>query len=235
MLVQTESFANILEILQESLSNADCGIGFQARQFCVDRLEAHPTYFALVTYTMSDVTLLLSKIGNGDQQAAESLLPLVYDELRQLAASRMAGERADHTLQATALVHEAFLRLVGSQNGHVWDHRGHFFAAAAEAMRRILIDRARDRNRLKRANGSRIDLNTIELALDTPGEAILALDEALEKLAEQFPDYAKLVKLRFFGGLTQHQAAEILNIPRRTADRQWAFARAWLYKELRDE
>ena len=184
---------------------------------------------------MPDVTNILSQIGSGDPSAAEQLLPLVYEELRKLAAARLSQEKAGQTLQATALVHEAYLRLVGGQKEQSWDSRGHFFAAAAEAMRRILLNRARDRNRLKRGGGShRIDLNQIEVALDTPDEDLLALDEALESLAVEDAACANLVKLRFFAGLTLREAAESLGISRRTADRQWAYARAWLYSRLGD-
>jgi RNA polymerase sigma factor (TIGR02999 family) len=182
---------------------------------------------------MSDVTGILSQIESGDPHAADQLLPLVYDELRKLAAARLAHEKPGQTLQATALVHEAYLRLVGPANSSRWDSRGHFFAAAAEAMRRILINRARDRGRLKRQGElRRIDLDQIEVALDTPGEDLLYLDEALVQFEAEDPTAARLVKLRFFAGLTLGQAAESLGISRRTADRQWAYARAWLYDRL---
>lgn len=184
---------------------------------------------------MPDVTSILSQIGSGDPSAAEQLLPLVYEELRKLAAARLSQEKVGQTLQATALVHEAYLRLVGGEKEQSWDSRGHFFAAAAEAMRRILLNRARDRNRLKRGGGARrIDLNQIEVALDTPDDDLLALDEALESLAVEDAACANLVKLRFFAGLTLREAAESLGISRRTADRQWAYARAWLYSRLGD-
>jgi RNA polymerase sigma factor (TIGR02999 family) len=182
---------------------------------------------------MTDVTCILSQIESGDPSAAEQLLPLVYEELRKLAAQRLDQEKPGQTLQATALVHEAYLRLVGSQPEQSWDSRGHFFAAAAEAMRRILLNRARDRQRLKRGGGrQRIDLSQIEVALDTADEDLLALDEALEALTAEDAVCANLVKLRFFAGLSQREAAESLGIPRRTADRQWAYARAWLYARL---
>jgi RNA polymerase sigma factor (TIGR02999 family) len=182
---------------------------------------------------MPDVTGILSKIESGDPSAADQLLPLVYEELRKLAAARLAHEKPGQTLQATALVHEAYVRLVGGKSIQSWDSRGHFFAAAAEAMRRILLNRARDRLRLKRGGGGqRVDLNQIEVALETPDEDLLAVDEALEALAAEDADCAKLVKLRFFAGLSLREAAESLGIPRRTADRQWAYARAWLYARL---
>ncbi len=182
---------------------------------------------------MSEVTRILSQIESGDPSAAEKLLPLVYDELRKLAEARMKDERPDHTLQATALVHKAYVRLVGPKlDQSLWDNRGHFFAAAAEAMRRILLNRARDKRRLKRGgDGQRIDLNEIEVALDTSDDDLLALDEAL---AVEDEVCARLVKLRFFAGLTMREAAESLGVSRRTADRQWAYARAWLATRLGD-
>lgn len=182
---------------------------------------------------MSDVTLILEQIEGGDPSASERLLPLVYDELRKLAAARMAHERADHTLPPTALVHEAYVRLVDNERAQHWDSRGHFFGAAAEAMRRILINRARDRRRT--VEGSpvrRIDLDLVNQAEQTPPDELVALDEALSELAREDPLSAELVKLRFFAGLTQGEAAEALSVPRRTADRYWAYARAWLYERL---
>jgi len=186
---------------------------------------------------MSDVTRILSQIEQGDPQAAEKLLPLVYDELRTLAAAKLAREKQGQTLQATALVHEAYLKLVGSgEPEESWDNRGHFFAAAAEAMRRILINLARDKQRLKRGGERRrVDLDSIEVALDTPDDDLIALDEALELLAADDKLSAELVKLRFFAGLTQGEAAQSLGIPRRTADRHWAYARAWLSCQLQGE
>lgn len=184
---------------------------------------------------MKDVTRILSQIESGDPSAAEQLLPLVYEELRKLAAARLAQERPGQTLQATALVHDAYLRLVDVDNAQHWDNRGHFFAAAAEAMRRILIDRARGNRRLKRADQRlRVDLDEIEVALDAPADELLALDEALEQLTAQYPDCGELVKLRFFGGLSLADSAAALGMARRTADRNWAFARAWLHRKLRD-
>ena len=179
---------------------------------------------------MSDVTRILLQIEQGDPHAACELLPLVYDELRRLATRKLAQEQDGQTLQATALVHEAYLRLVGDQH---FDHRGHFFAAAAEAMRRILVDRARERNSLKRG-GDRTRLRFDQLHLEaeqTPAE-FLALHEALQRLEAQDQRKADLVKLRYFAGLTNAQAAEALEISTSTADNDWAYARAWLRLEL---
>jgi RNA polymerase sigma factor (TIGR02999 family) len=186
------------------------------------------------TMRMNDVTRILSDIEAGDTNAADQLLPLVYDELRRLAAHKLAHEAPGQTLQATALVHEAYLRLVDVDTLEKWDNRGHFFAAAAEAMRRILINRARDKKRFKRGGGQkRLDWNRLEVADDASDEDLIAIDEALQVLAVEYPVCGKLVKLRFFAGLTLDQAADCLDIGQRTADRYWAFARAWLYKELR--
>ena len=180
---------------------------------------------------MSEVTRILSDIEQGDPHAADQLLPLVYDQLRRLAAQRLAHEKPGQTLGATALVHEAYLRLVGDQH---FDNRGHFFAAAAEAMRRILLNRARDKKRLKRGgHRQRVDLDHIEIALDTSDEDLIALDEALTHLAAEDPDGARLVNLSFFAGLTLKDAAASLGLSRRTAERQWTYARAWLYARLR--
>lgn len=186
---------------------------------------------------MNEATRILSAIEQGDAAAAEQLLPIVYDELRKLAAQRLAHESPGQTLQATALVHEAYLRLIGSdgQAGLRWDSRGHFFAAAAEAMRRILIDRARARKREKRGGGRpRIDLNAARLSIDAVPDDLLDLDDALTRLAAQEPIKAELVKLRFFAGMTNRQAADFLGISRTTADRYWAYARVWLFSEIRD-
>lgn len=180
---------------------------------------------------MTQVTQILESISAGDPHAAEELLPLVYAELRRLAARQLRREAAGQTLQPTALVHEAFLRLIGNEPN--WDNRGHFFAAAAEAMRRILIDRARKKKRQKRGAGARrLELQDLDLAYEMPADELLALDEALEKLQAAEPVKAELIKLRFFAGLTMEQAAEILSISRATADRYWQFSRAWLYHEL---
>ena len=189
---------------------------------------------------MSEVTRILSAIEQGDPSAASQLLPLVYDELRELAAQKLAQEKPGQTLQATALVHEAYLRLVmpaiGSRDPpeeQHWDGRRHFFAAAAEAMRRILINRARDRGRLKRGGGwRRLRLEHIDLSLADPPDELLDLNDALDKLAQEDPACAELVKLRFFAGLTLDEAADVLGVVRRTADRYWAFARSWLYAAL---
>ncbi len=179
---------------------------------------------------MPEITHLLEAVAAGDRQAAADLLPLVYEELRKLAAARMAAERPGHTLDATALVHEAYLRLIGDQQ---FDGKAHFFAAAAEAMRRVLVNHARDRNRLKRGGGrSRVDLDRITDPADTSDDDLLELNDALERLAKEFPAAAELVKLRFFAGMTLGDAAEALHMPRRTADRHWAFARAWLADAL---
>jgi RNA polymerase sigma factor (TIGR02999 family) len=182
---------------------------------------------------MSEITRILSAIEQGDSQAANQLLPLVYDELRRLAAQKLANEKPGQTLSATALVHEAYLRLVGSGEESRWNSRGHFFAAAAEAMRRILINRARDKMRDKRGGGwKRIDLDQLTVADQANDEELLALDDCLERLAQEDPASAELVKLRFFVGLTQEEAAAALGLPRRTADRTWAYARAWLCQAL---
>ena len=182
---------------------------------------------------MTDVTRILSAIEQGDPAAAEQLLPLVYDELRRLAAQRMAQERPGQTIQATALVHEAYIRLVNAEEAPHWNSRGHFFTAAAEAMRRILIDRARDKKRAKRGGQRRrIDLEAIDVALNTADDDLLDLDEALEKLASEYPECAELVKLRFFAGMSLGEAAVALGLARRTAYRHWAYARAWLYQQL---
>lgn len=190
---------------------------------------------------MSEVTQILDQIQQGDPHAAEQLLPLVYEELRKLAAQKLAQEAPGQTLQATALVHEAYLRLVRPAGGgrgppeeQHWDGRRHFFAAAAEAMRRILINRARDRGRLKRGGGwRRLRLEHIDLSLAEPPDELLILNDALDKLAQEDPVCAELVKLRFFAGLTLDEAAQTLGVVRRTADRYWAFARSWLYAALR--
>jgi RNA polymerase sigma factor (TIGR02999 family) len=182
---------------------------------------------------MSDVTRLLDAIEEGDEKATNELLPLVYDELRRLAAWRLSLESPGQTLQATALVHEAYLRLVG-QKPHNWNSRGHFFVAAAEAMRRILIERARSRQRRKRGgNRQRVELDEAMLQVDAPSDAIIALDEALHKLALENEDIATTVKLKYFAGMSLDQIAGVLGVSRRTVSSYWAFARAWLYREIR--
>lgn len=186
---------------------------------------------------MSDVTRLLDAAHQGDRQAAADLLPLVYAELRQLAAAKMAQEKPGQTLSATALVHEAYLRLVaspGSQSEErIFANRRHFFAAAAEAMRRILVDRARHKQSLKRGGGrQRVDLEHLDLACEPPADELLAIHEALTKLEAAHPAKAELVKLRFFTGLTGEEAAHVLGISPATADNHWAYARAWLRLEI---
>lgn len=181
---------------------------------------------------MSEITTILDRAAEGEAQAAHELLPLVYEELRKLAAARMATEWDTSTLQPTALVHEAWLRLVGSEQPN-WKNRGHFFAAAAEAMRRILIDRARRKQSLKRgARAERLDLDQVDVAIQADEESLLAMNDALGKLMVVDPQSAELVKLRFFVGLNYQEAAQALGISERSAKRSWAFARAWLYREL---
>ena len=183
---------------------------------------------------MIDVTRILSAIEQGDPTAAEQLLPLVYDELRKLAAARLAREAPGNTLDATALVHEAYVRLVGPAPACRWDSRGHFFAAAAAAMRRILIDRARHKQRLRHGGGRRRqELRPDLVVAPGPDEELLALDAALARFAERDPLKARLVELRYFAGLTGAQAAEALGISPSTADRHWVYARAWLRREMR--
>ena len=182
---------------------------------------------------MPDVTQILNQIESGDPSAAEQLLPLVYDELRKLAAARLSQENPGQTLQATALVHDAYIRLVDVETAQHWDSRGHFFAAAAEAMRRILIENARSKQRLKRnANRQRVDLDAIDVALSADPDQMLLLDEALEKLRLEAPDVFDLVKLRYFAGLNVEQTANALGISVATAYRNWNYARAWLHSEL---
>ena len=181
---------------------------------------------------MSDVTRILNAIERGDGRAIDQLLPAVYEGLRRLAAQKLSREKPGQTLQATALVHEAYLRLAGAQ-GRTWKGRTHFFAAAAEAMRRILVENARRKRCLKRSGGlQKVDLDEALLAVEGPSEDIIALDEALRGLADVNPAVADLVRLRYFAGLTFDQTAELLGVSRRTADRYWAFAKAWLYKRM---
>lgn len=206
---------------------------------------------------MSDVTRILSQVESGDSAEAEKLLPLVYDELRKLAAAKLAQEKPGQTLQATALVHEAYLRLVGNQEPGIsgqkpaesglapdspphapgtWNSRGHFFAAAAEAMRRILIENARRKSRLQHGGEfARVDLKESDLVTSLPPDELLALDDTLAALAKHDPSAAQLVKLRYFAGLSVEQAAEALGLSRTTAYRQWTYARAWLFAQLRGQ
>lgn len=182
---------------------------------------------------MSDVTQILGQIEDGDGQAAEKLLPFVYDELRRLAAQKMAIEKPGQTLQATALVHEAYIRLVDAEKAQHWESRGHFFAAAAEAMRRILIDTARRKaSPIHGGDRSRVELNDIASAANLPPEDLLAVDEALTKLARVNPSKAELVRLRFYAGMSVPEAAKLLGVSTATAERYWAYARSWLYCEM---
>jgi RNA polymerase sigma factor (TIGR02999 family) len=184
---------------------------------------------------MSDITLMLEAISAGDSQASEQLLPLVYNELRRLAAARMSQEAAGHTLQPTALVHEAWLRLAGGQK-QSWENRAHFFGAAAEAMRRILIERARRKSRLKRGSGQALlDIAGFDVIAAMPDDKVLLVDEALDQLKLEDPEKAKIVLLKFFAGMTNEQAAEIMNVNERTVRRQWEFAKAWLFDRIRGE
>ena len=180
------------------------------------------------------VTTLLNEAGAGDSRAAAELLPLVYEQLRALAGQKMRQERPDQTLQATALVHEAYLRLVDTTKVQLWESRWHFFAAAAESMRRILVENARRRGRLKRGGGelNRVDLETVQVTVNDPPDELIALDEALIDLAKEHPQKAQLVNLRYFGGLAHHEAAQALGISASTADRHWSYARAWLYRHM---
>ena len=181
---------------------------------------------------MSDVTLILDAISRGESQASDKLLPLVYDDLRKLAAARMFQESAGHTLQPTALVHEAWLRLGGGQN-QSWQNRAHFFSAAAEAMRRILVDHARRKAGLKHGGGQqRLNIDDLNLAETTPDEKILLVDEALEELERTNPERARVIVLKFFGGLTSKEIAEMMGIGKRSVDRHWECAKAWLFQKL---
>ncbi|MBM4090805.1 MAG: RNA polymerase subunit sigma [Planctomycetes bacterium] len=185
---------------------------------------------------MSDATQILRKIESGDPHAAAQLLPLVYEELRRLAVARMSHEKPGQTLQATALVHEAFMRLVDVDQVQHWNSRGHFFAAAAEAMRRILVDNARRKRRPKHGGAlARVELDEACCVGGTPDDDLLALDEALNRLADREPAKAELVKLRFFAGLSLDEAAVALGISRATAKRHWTYARAWLYAQVEGE
>jgi RNA polymerase sigma factor (TIGR02999 family) len=182
---------------------------------------------------MTNVTRVLSAIEQGDPQAAEQLLPLVYEELRKLAARRVAHERPGQTLSATALVHEAYLRLVGNGEEPHWNSRGHFFAAAAEAMRRLLVEKARRKSRARHGGGrARMDLEGLDVVAAEATDSLLSLDESLQRLTAEEPAVAEVVKLRYFAGLTAEQAAAAVGISLRTANRHWAYAKAWLYRHM---
>jgi RNA polymerase sigma factor (TIGR02999 family) len=187
------------------------------------------------TTESAEITRVLNSMGRGEGATGEELLPLVYQELRRLAAVRMAQEQAGQTLQATALVHEAWLRLI-REGDRTWQNRGHFFAAASEAMRRILIENARRKSRFKHGGGQiRVDVQNIELAETTPDDKMLLINEALERLEAENPERARVVVLKFFGGLTNLEVAESLGIGERTVDRQWAYAKAWLFRKIREQ
>ena len=202
--------------------------GYHRLAWTSDRATKHGTQ-----PPMSAILSILDAIEHGEPNAAEQLLPLVYSELRELAARKLAHESPGNTLQPTALVHEAYLRVVNGDEIRRWDSRGHFFAAAAEAMRRILIEKARQKHSLRRGGGrQRLDLENIQLLDEAAPEGVLALNEALERLAEGEPVIAQVVKLRFFAGLSIKETAQALQISSRTANRHWCFARAWLYQQL---
>lgn len=197
---------------------------------CIDRLKP------VDSSVMSDVTQILSAIEHGDPHAAEQLLPLIYDELRKLAAQKLADEKPGQTLQATALVHDAYIRLVDVEKAQHWNSRGHFFAAAAEAMRRILVEKARRKQSLRHGGGrQRLDLDALAQAGEETPDELVALSEALDRLAETNAQAAHLVKLRFFAGLTNEQAAAALDISPRKANQVWAYAKAWLLESLGNE
>jgi RNA polymerase sigma factor (TIGR02999 family) len=182
---------------------------------------------------MSDVTVILEAMGRGDERTLDELLPLVYEELRHLAAARMAQESAGHTLQPTALVHEAWMRLVGDGD-RTWKNRAYFFGAAAEAMRRILIESARHKSRLKYGGGQeRLNIEDVDLAGTTPDEKVLLINDALEQLEKEHPERSRVVVLKYFGGLTNKEVAELLSIGERTVDRHWVCAKEWLFRKVR--
>jgi len=186
-----------------------------------------------MTRPMSDVTLVLEAVRRGEKQASEELLPMVYEELRRLAAARMARESAGHTLQPTALVHEAWVRLI-EDGSRTWENRAHFFGAASEAMRRILIERARRKSRLRHGGAQqRVDLGELDVAAAAPDDKILLVDEALEQLNQEDPETARVVVLKFFGGLTNEEIVQILGTSDRTIRRQWTYAKAWLFNWIR--
>lgn len=203
----------------------------------VKRIESKrgfPAWFGWLVWTaMSEVTRILDALSTGQPGSTEQLLPLVYDELRRLATQQLAKERPGQTLQATALVHEAWLRLLGDDGERLWSNRAHFFGAAAEAMRRILVEAARRKLSQKRGSGAeRVDLESLELATEADDESLLLVHEALESLAAHDAQAAELVKLRFFAGLEQREAATLLGLSERSAGRLWAYARAWLFREI---
>ena len=205
------------------------------RSYAVTGVQSARIPFVTERTVMSDVTNILSKIEAGDPSAAEQLLPLVYDELRKLAAARLAQEKPGQTLQATALVHDAYLRLVGAEQARHWDSRGHFFAAAAEAIRRILVENARKKGRIRHGGGCvRVDLEQAASMAEGSDDGLLALDEALIRFAVLEPAKAELVNLRYFAGCSIDEAADLLGISRTSAKRYWAYARAWLLAELHD-
>jgi RNA polymerase sigma factor (TIGR02999 family) len=184
---------------------------------------------------MSEVTVILEAVSRGEQRASEELLPLVYDELRRLASAQMAGEAVGQTLQPTALVHEAWLRLV-NEEGRNWNNRAHFFRAAAQAMRRILVDRARQKLAIKRGEGGeRVPLENLDIAAATTDDRVLLVDQNLERLENEDPESARIVTLKFFGGLTNKEVAGILGVTERSVERQWAYAKACLYKLMQEE
>jgi RNA polymerase sigma factor (TIGR02999 family) len=182
---------------------------------------------------MTEVTQILDAIRRGDEHASQQLLPIIYEDLRRLAANMLAREPSGHTLQATALVHEAYVRLVDSEGEQKWNHRGHFFNAAAEAMRRILVEKARRKQRVKHGGEHlRVEMDDERLVCSVPSDQILALDEALERFDQEEPEKAQLVKLRFFAGLSIEEAADAMGISRATASRHWTYARAWLHDAM---
>jgi RNA polymerase sigma factor (TIGR02999 family) len=188
----------------------------------------------LYSRCVSEVTQILERVEQGDPKAADQLLPLVYEELRKLAAAKMAQERPGQTLQATALVHEAWLRLVGTDDPKGWNSRGHFFGAAAEAMRRILVNRARDKARLRHGGGlERVDFEHVELATEDSDDTVMAMNEALEALARHSPQKAEIVKLHYFTGMGYSEIADVLGISLATVERHWAYARSWLFWEMK--
>jgi RNA polymerase sigma factor (TIGR02999 family) len=184
---------------------------------------------------MSDVTHILVEVSRGNGEASEKLLPLVYEELRRIAAARMSQEAAGQTLQPTALVHEAWLRMVGD-GARTWQNRAHFFGAASEAMRRILIDTARRKSRVKRGgNRQRVDINDVDLAAATPDDKMLLINDALERLQAEDQEKARVVVMKFFGGLTNQEVAQALGVTERTVERQWAYAKAWMFRQIQTE